>query len=63
MRYDDDWDERLAALEPSDPARTRLAAAGRAWLLDLEARAAFERAQIGLADARVGMFEFLRRPA
>jgi hypothetical protein len=54
---------RLAALEACDPTRARLAAAGRAWLLDLEARAAFERAQIELADARVRMFEFLRRPA
>jgi alkylation response protein AidB-like acyl-CoA dehydrogenase len=54
---------RLAASPPADPAGARLAAAGRHWLADLAARAAFERAQIELAEARAGMFESLRRPA
>jgi alkylation response protein AidB-like acyl-CoA dehydrogenase len=39
----------------------RLAAAGRAWLLDLEARAGFEHKQIAVAAERIAEFAYLRR--
>jgi alkylation response protein AidB-like acyl-CoA dehydrogenase len=52
---------RLAALERDDPVGRRLVAAGRHWLLDLPARAEFERTQIEVADAKIEMFQSLRR--
>jgi hypothetical protein len=39
----------------------RLAAAGRIWLVDLEARAALAQAQIAAASARLAGFDELRR--
>jgi hypothetical protein len=38
----------------------RLAAAGRCWLAEVEARAAFEHAQIASAGERLSAFEALK---
>lgn len=50
---------RLAALPEKDPASRRLSAAGRHWLIDLVAKAEFERAQIEAAEAKVEIFPSL----
>lgn len=51
---------RLSRLEPIGP-NVRLAAAGRFWLSDLMAKAAYRQAEIGLGPERLELFEALRR--
>ena len=51
---------RLSRLQPFGPG-LRLVAAGRYWLSDLVAKAAYRQAEIGLGPERLDWFQQLRR--